>query len=340
MHNRWFKRAICMRYTSSGKVSQSAWEEKLKALKHRPIKPSQRVSIGFSSVFGYLAPNVLSHELQNFLFVALTIEEKKLQKNKLKRLVSLKIRDYAKREGKEEDKLSKEERLSLRTSAELEMITNIIPDEQYINAFFDTKNNLMFVDVNSQTKVKQLFEWLNKIDNEFEISPYFCASLEVYLTQWLYKPAAHMPAGIHMDNEATLRHNDNSKAVFTHQDLSSDELAALISHDKQVVELALLRDGKLKFKLRSDGSICKLKPTDLLLSEIDRPEKVDSIIQDIEADWIMMANQLTDLFAWFQDIFQVNSNNGDTGKPMSPETPSLSDIEKESVASLDSLSFS
>lgn len=115
-----------------------------------------------------------------------------------------------------------------------------------------------------------------------------------------------MPQGIQVDREATIKHDDKSKAVSSNQDLESEELITLINHDKLVIELALVRDGKLSFKLKADGSLRKLKPTDMLLGAVDRPENVTSFIQDMEADWIVMSNELTKLYSWFENIFEVN----------------------------------
>jgi len=350
MHSRWFKSVVCMKYTSSDAITQSAWEHKLKKLQHRNIKPTQRESVGFSPAFGYLSPNMLSHELQNFLFISLTIEEKKLQKNKLKRLVALKSREFAQNEGKKEEGLTKDERAAIKDSVETEMLKDIVPDEYYINAFFDTKQDLLFVDVSSGPKVKRLIEWIQRIDEGFNPKPFFDASLEIYLTQWLYKPEENMPPGVRMDQEATLKHDDKSKAVFSHQDLESDELTTLINHDKRVIELALVRDGKLAFKLKADGSLRKLKPTDMLLGEVDRPENGTSIIQDMEADWIVMSNELTKLYRWFEHIFEVNHSADDKEQTSSVDESRLSqtnslprttakELEQESVAELDTLNF-
>jgi recombination associated protein RdgC len=350
MHSRWFKSVICMRYTSAEKIAQSNWEGKLKKLQHRAIKPVQRESIGFSPVFGYLSPNMLSHELQNYLFISLTIEEKKLQKNKLKRLVAIKTREFAKNEGKKEEELTKEERNAIKDGVETEMLKDIVPDEYYINAFLDTKQSLLFVDVSSGPKVKRLIEWIQRLDESFDAKPFFDASLEIYLTQWLYKPDENMPQGIRMDQEATLKHDDKSKAVFSNQDLESEEITTLINHDKRVIELALVRDGKLNFKLKADGSLRKLKPTDMLLGEVDRPENMTSILQDMEADWIVMSNELTRLYGWFEKIFEVNATDNTESKLSmesergfsqadTPPTSSSQELEQASVAELDTLKF-
>ncbi|MFA0809433.1 recombination-associated protein RdgC [Microbulbifer epialgicus] len=337
-----------MKYTSAQTVSQNTWEPQLKKLRHREIKPSQRESIGFSAVFGYLSPNMMSHEIQNYLFLSLTIEEKKLQKNKLRRAIALKTKEFASKEGKKQEEITKEEHGQIKDFVETEMLKGIAPDEYYINAFIDTQNKLLFVDVSSISKVERLVEWLNRIDSEFIVRPFFDSSLEIYLTSWLYKPTEQMPRSLQMDHEATLKHDNKSKAVFSNQDLESDELITLLNHDKRVMELALVRDGRLKFKLKSDGSIRKLKPTDILKGEIERAENPTSMIQDIEADWIMMTNELTQLYQWFEGIFDVNnpsapgsdSNNESREEAAHSQITSTKKVEEDSAAELDTLNFS
>ena len=341
MHGRWFKSVICMRYTSKEEVSQAKWEGKLKKLQHRPIKPAQRDSVGFSSVFGYLSPEMMSHELQHFLFISLTIEEKKLPKNKVKRAVEIKIREMEKKEDKT---LSKEEKASIKDHVESEMLKDIVADESYINAFLDTKNDLIFIDAGSDAKAKRLNEFLSKVDDGFEASDYFQASLHVYLTNWLYKPGECMPSDVHLNDEATLKHDkEKSQAVFSKQDLESEEIITLINHDKTVVQVSLVYQHKLAFKLNAKGQLKKLRATDLLKGEIEKPENITSIIQEYEADWIMMANQLMKLYQWFEKVFEVNNdgNNSNNDRDQKQEsavaTLSKSDLEKESIEQMSSL---
>jgi len=312
MHSRWFKNAICLRYEAEEKLSQAAWEPILKKLHHRPIKSTEQQSIGFSPAFGFYAPKLMCHELQNFLYVSLTVEEKKVPKNKLRKMLNHRIKEFAKNEKREFNDITKEEKETLRDEVTLKLLKDIIPDETYIPVFIDTSSKLIYLDTTSPKNVTRAVEWLQRIEKSLKTKPFFDASLEIFLTQWVYEPDTYMPNDLALDSDATLKHHDKSKAVFSQQDLASNELIELINHDKKVIELGLMYQGRLGFKLKSDGSLKKIKPTDLLKGDIDRPDEVDSITQDIEADWLAMSNELSRLYQWFNEIIDVNNPTTET----------------------------
>ncbi len=311
------------------------WESKLKALAHIPIKPSQRNSEGFSPVFGYLSPNMMSHELQDFLFISVTVEQKKLPKNKLKRLIVEKFKEVAEQKGKTVAALDKTERQTIQEHVEGDMLKQVAADETYINAFLDTENHLLFIDSSSMSKVETLLKWVDRIDNSFKAKPFFDASLEVYLTVWLNKPAI-MPNEMGLYNDAALKHDNSSKAVFTKQELDSEEVKVLINNHKKVIDLGLLFNDRLQFKLNQDGSLRKIKATDLLKSSINYPEQSIDEIETYEAEWLIMCNELSNLYRWMEGQFQVNHQIVQASQKKNDSPPNRN-IDAEAHAALDTL---
>lgn len=337
MHNRWFKCAVAKKLITDSPINQSSWEPKLKELKHIDIKPNQEISVGFSPVFGHLAPNMQSHQIQNFLFISFTVEEKKIQKSRMKRLQTEEINKKAKSMNIKINELGKDVIDGIKESVKLQMVRDTAASESYINIFIDTTNNVLYIDDTSPKKVEKITEWLLRIEPSLQFNDYFDASLELHLTSWLYAPAK-MPSDIALASEATLVSSEKSKAALSGQDLESEEITILLNHDKKVADLALTYKARLDIKVKQDGTFAKIKPTDLLKSTVERPDDKESILQDIEADWVVMANEVYDLFDWFEKHADVSSTESQAhSSPNVVSITSSEDIEKEANSALENM---
>lgn len=324
MHPKWFSACVCLRYQCDNPINQTAWEPLLQKLRHRPIGEAQRTSTGFSSPFGYLAPNIMSHEMQGYLFLSLTHEKKSVPRNKLNRLFMLKLEERANKEGGSISDIKGAERKAIKEQTEAELLKKTVPDEVYINAILDTKHQLLYVDSSSQGNLDLLEKKLQHVDKSFSQRPYFDASVEVYLTQWVYDPATNLPKKIILDSDATLLNDEKAKAAFSNQNLESDELINLIRHDKRVTELGVHYDGRMRFKLNAKGQLKKMKPTELTLSDIQKDHEPQGAIEDMEAFWLVLANTLTELYEWLGGLFAVNTDHPaaqDDNEDDSAQTP-------------------
>lgn len=309
MHSKWFTACTYLNFQCENAVSQLAWEPLLAKLRHHPILETQKESVGFSSPFGYLAPKVMSHEMQGFIYLTLTHEKKSIPRNKLNRLFMQKLEEQAEKTGVKITDIKGAERKSLKEATEAELLKKTIPDEVYINFIIDPRAKILFLDGTSKGDIDLIQKKLQQVDPTIKLSPFFDASLEIYLTQWLYDPGTMLPRQLMLDHEATLLNEEKAKATFSNQDLQSDELINLIKHDKKVTELGLLYDGRLNFKLNSKGCLKRLKPRDVLLSDVSKDLENAGAIEDREAHWLMMTNVIAELLRWFSEIFQVNNPN-------------------------------
>lgn len=338
MHSPWFSCAMAFRITTENKINEHEWEEKLKQLAHIDIKPSQEQSIGFSPVFGYLAPNMQSHKAQNFFYISMTVEEKKIPNSKLKKLVRLAVKDRAKKQNIKVEDIGKDEIKGIEESIKAEMIQKTIASEYYINAFIDTTNNVIFIDDTSPKKFEILKKWLLRIEPSIAFVDFFDASLEIYLTSWVFKPE-NLPRSLSLGYDLTLAGSEKERASLTNQDLYSEEVTTLIKHDKKVVDISLVYEGRLAFKIKENGVLSKIKPTDLLKGNINQ-HKDDGAVAFLESNWILMADELCSVFDWFHknaDVQNSSPNKDNNGPNNVVQISEKVDNEKEGSEGLESM---
>lgn len=333
MHERWFKCCTALKFECENKIQQFAWEPKLKQLAHIPIKKYSETSIGFSPVFGWLAPDMQSHELQNFLFISMTLEEKKIDKKLLKNRERKAIDAKAKSGNVKINELGKDVIDGIKASVKKELIGETLASEEYLNAIIDIENNVLFVNSTSSKNIEKLCDFLSRIDDSLVFKNYFDASLELHLTSWLYSPD-RIPEDIALGEEASLQSSDKAKATLKNQDLESEEIKVLLNHEKKVTEIAVTYKARMALKMNSDGIIKNMKPTDLLKNSVERNDDNEDACADLEADWIVCANEVYDIFKWFEDNADVKSSGGSKSTKSNVVSMSSANLEEEASDSL------
>jgi len=303
--SKWYKNVMCYRFESAIEASQANWEDLIKTRAHKPILATMERSVGFVPVFRDYGHELFTHEFNGYIYLTLLVETKKVPPALLRRKSNERI--AAAERNQEGEKLTKEQKDGIKDSVKQELLKSTLPDEAEIHACIDTMNNLVFVDAGSSKKAETILMEIVDAIEDFSYRPYFEGSLTVYLTEWL-NDQNQIPAQAKILHEATLIAQDKAKAALSKQDLDSDEVTNLINHGKQVNDIALEWDDRLEFKINAEGHLKKIKPTEMLLADVDNEISDDSdIIQYFEANYMIMSNTYTKLFKWLLEVMPVNA---------------------------------
>lgn len=306
MHSRWFKSVYA--YNFSVEDYEAITIENLVAgcekLKHRPIQPSQKECHGFSSIMGYRQIDMvlLAHPLQNGIFMSVTFEEKKLNKRRFNRLVAEEKKALANKKDLRVSDITKPEVKAIEDKVRSQLLSDVEAQEDYTNIILVPDKQRIYLSDANQTRQKKVFELLTKILPGFKATAFESEGIEVQLSAWLSDPERYLPEEIELSDSAKLQAVDNSKASLTKQNLVSDEMQILLSHGKKAVDLCVNYMSRLEFKLSSHCHVRSIKVLDVLKDSIDRDEEVDSLLQDYEADWLVMVAEFNSLFDWLETV--------------------------------------
>lgn len=143
----WFKNAIIYRLTKN--IDFGEIESKLKECQFTPCEPSE------ISRFGWTAPletdGNLAYFADNKVLLMAKREEKILPVDVINRELNIRI---AALEEKEQRKLKKTERLSLRDDVVASLISQAFSKFKFTALFIDLKTNLIYVDAASSKSLK------------------------------------------------------------------------------------------------------------------------------------------------------------------------------------------
>ena len=127
------------------------------------------------------------------------------------------------------------------------------------------------------------------------------------MTKWVRsgKPAN----GFSLLYEAELKASVEEDGVIRckKQDLLCDEIITHIEAKKRVTKLALDWEERIQFVLADDGTIKRLKFSDLIKEQNDDIDKTD-FAQRFDADYILMTNEISALIKCLINVLGAEIN--------------------------------
>lgn len=150
--------------------------------------------------------------------------------------------------------------------------------------------NMIVVDAGTDIKAESLLAVMRKSIGSLPVVPLVRRSLRADLTQWLKN--GENPWEI-LEQAKLVSPDENAAEVqFKKQDLCSDEVINHLDNGKLVHELAVEFDETLSCILCEDGTVKKLRFTDVLLEQNDDIPR-DEPLARLDADFTLFCGEVT-----------------------------------------------
>lgn len=281
----WFKNAIIYRLTKN--IDFGEIESKLKECQFTPCEPSE------ISRFGWTAPletdGNLAYFADNKFLLMAKREEKILPVDVINRELNIRI---AALEEKEQRKLKKTERLSLRDDVVASLTSQAFSKFKSTALFIDLKTNLIYVDAASSKIAEDALALLRKSLGSLPVIPVsFNTDPCEVMTEWI---ADKEPNWLILLEEAEIREKNDLGVISCKNKSLLDEDIVELAQSGLVSKLALEWENNLKFVLRDDGTLKRLKFDDRITEQNDDILK-EEIGKRFYADFILMTNVLSGL---------------------------------------------
>ena len=278
----WFRNAIIYQLTK--KIDFESIEKQLKECEFTPCGSAD------ISHFGWSAPLVtsenLAYQADGKILLIAKREEKILPVEVVNRELNKRITAL---EEKEQRKLKKVERLSLKDDVIATLLPQAFSRIKTTALYIDTLRQLIFVDAASSKTAEDALALLRKSLGSLPVVPleFNCAPCEV-MTRWVTDTA---PDWIIFREEVEIREKADLGVIYCKQKAVEDDEIIELVQNGLVSKLALEWENNLKFILIEDGMLKRLKFDDNIIEKNDDIVKED-VTARFDADFVLMINVL------------------------------------------------
>ncbi|URH77942.1 recombination-associated protein RdgC [Pasteurella multocida] len=283
----WFKNAIIYRLTKQLDWSTEKLQEKLQQCAYRPCDKSDMSKFGWTNPIH--GSELLYHAAENKILLVAQKEEKILPAHVVNDALNKRVTEL---EKKEERKLKKVEKLSLKDDIIATLIQQAFSKYKQTALFIDVEKGLIYIDASSYKTAEDVLALLRKTLGSLPVVPLaFAKEPSLVMTTWLNDE----PTWLVLLEEAEFTGTTESGLIkCKNQDLNSEEIEKILESDKVITKLSLEWEDNLSFILNEDGTLKRLKFADNVLDKNDDILKED-IAQRFDADFILMTSVLSEL---------------------------------------------
>lgn len=256
---------------------------------------------------GWVEPIKNSGELcfisKDQILLHIMTEEKILPAPVIKEFLDDKIERFEEREGRKPKKTEKD---SMKDEVIQELIPRAFSKYNKTAIWVNMTNKVVMVEAGSEKKAEDALALLRKTLTSLPVTPYINSPVELTLTEWVTNDVA--AEGFFIMDEAELKAilEDGGVIQSKKQDLSSDEIKHHIEAGKQVTKLALNWKEKIDFVFSVDGSIKRIKFSDLVKEELGDFDAEDYAAK-FEAEFLLAAGELSLLISDLMKVFSMET---------------------------------
>ncbi|MBT0585296.1 recombination-associated protein RdgC [Alteromonas oceanisediminis] len=302
----WFKNLKTYHLTSPLSLDADSLENALAEFSFRPCGQQDTATMGFSSPFaaaGMRNATSLHHAANGNFWLCLKKQERILPAAVVNAELAEKVADIEAQTGAPVGKKAQQD---LKQEIVFKLLPQSFTKNSYTHAMIATQHDKILVEASSDGQAEAFLAYLRKALTSVPAIPLVRQSLQSELTQWLTDKA---PEKVVLLEEAELKSISEEGAIIRckNQDLHSDEINLHLESGKLVQKLAIEWDERLSCLIHEDGSVKRIKFTDVVKEQTaDIPK--DEIAAKLDADFALMSGEI---LAFIENMITVLALNND-----------------------------
>lgn len=265
------------------------------ALSERPFTPTraqQAESVGWQTAIG----EQYVHDTDGAARIVLQREERSVPSSVVRDEADQRLLARSGATGEP----TKAEKIAMRDAVLLELLPQAFPRQTNTQTIIDTKGQQVWFDTLTATKIERTSNQLREQIGQWRMVPFFgTQDISAHMASWLLGAP---PTGFEIGEGAKLVDlREGGTVTVSKLALPDPHVVAHLHEGMKVDQLELIWREQIRFTLRADGGLAKIKPTELLDTD-DSGEMIDDADQQLDADQRLMVGALRQLI---QDLANV-----------------------------------
>lgn len=277
-------------------------DEQLAEHELRPCGPLELQTRGWVSPYGR-GEAMFAVEHGSGALMALGGEDKLLPTAVINQHIAEKVEELEKQRGRP---VGARERRKLKDDALTELLPRALARPSRLAGYVDIANGWVVVDTSSRKGAEGFVSALRNALGSFPAT-----SLEpeesprALMTEWMIE--GKLPNGFALGDECELKDPADNGAIVRcrRQDLAADEMREHLSSGKQVTQLALTFEERMRFVLDETLTVRKFKLLDIAVEQLDQGDR-DSAKAELDARFVLLSGEVARLLAAIETTFGVH----------------------------------
>ncbi len=281
-----FFRQLSIYRLESELLDPAALETALAAHPFSPTRPQQIESAGWQPAIGSL----FVHDTDQAQRFVQQREERSVPARAVRDTAENRLRERAGSLGEP----SRAERAAMMDAVLLELLPQAFPRQSQTQALIDRPQNQAWFDTATATKIERVSSGLREQLGQWRMSPWFAAAdIPGHLARWLLgTPPTGFAIG---EGTRLIDPRDGGTITVAKLALPDPHVIAHLHEGMKVDQLELIWNDQLRFTLRTDGTLTKIKPTEHFAE--GQAESSDDDNARLDADQRLMVAAFRQLIA-------------------------------------------
>lgn len=296
-----FRNLTCFRFPEGIAARFAGLDAQLAEHALRPCGPLELQTRGWVSPYGRDAGAMVT-TVGDCHLMALGGEDKILPTAVINQHIAEKVAELEKERGRP---VGARERRKLKDDALTELLPRALSRPSRLAGYVDLKRGWVVVDTSSRKAAEGFVSALRNALGSFPAT-----SLEpeesprALMTEWLIDK--RFPGGFALGDECELKDPADNGAIVRarRQDMAADEMREHLSSGKQVTQLALTFQERMRFVLDETLTVRKFKLLDIATEQLDKGDR-DSAAAELDARFALMSGEVGQLLDSIETTFGV-----------------------------------
>lgn len=302
----YFRNFTLFRFPAQNAAKLVALDEKLSQHPLRSCGPLELSTRGWVSPFGR-GSEVYAHGSGTYQLLSLGGEDKLLPAAVINQSITQKMEKLEAQRGRP---VGGRERKKLKDEVLMDLMPRALARPSRLQGYLDTASGWLLVDTASRkaaegfvSKLREALGSFPAVQAEAEESP------RAAMTEWLIDKA--LPDGFTLGDECELKDSADRGAIVRcrRQELESDEVREHLKSGKQVTQLALVFEDRMRFVLDENLALRKFKFLDVVTEQLEKDDR-DSVRAELDACFALMSREMAGLLLALEKIFGVRQPHG------------------------------
>ncbi|SEG21475.1 recombination-associated protein RdgC [Marinobacterium lutimaris] len=296
-----FKNATWYRFTPDTDFSADKLEQALSAKPFTPCSRHEQKRTGWTSPTHGLTESPVFAST-GYLLICLQVEERILPGSVVRDALNEKVEQI---EHDEERKVFRKERAQLKEEVTFELLPRAFTRRKPTWALISAEHGFIVVDANRMAKAEALLSELREALGSLRVRlPEVQRSPGATLSSWIID-GSDIPTPFQLEQECELHDTlaeDAGVIKVKGQDLTSNEIRAHIEGGMEVTKLALCWEQQLRFILKDDLTLARLKLTDKYRDQQEEQSPEEELAA-LDADVTQLGLEFTRLIPQLLEAF-------------------------------------